>query len=228
MGETYEVDPDGDLLISLVTSVQNFVGNDEASTEPPANSETFDHTETTYRTIPISLDTVNDSTNTQASFKVSSKHLTVASRRFHKMLSGDWVEANKVYSDGCRHVDLEDIFDLNALRILLDILHGKTRSVPRSLELEMLTKVAVLVDDFGCHEAVEVWSDMWIQHLEDSLPKDSTEDLISWILISVVFHKPAPFKEITRIAVMHESDLINTSGLPIPESVDSKLNPECI
>lgn len=65
------------------------------------------------------------------------------------MLSGDWDKANKVYSDGCRHVELEDIFDLTALRILLHILYGKPRSVPRSFELEMLTRVAVLVDDFG-------------------------------------------------------------------------------
>lgn len=47
MGEMYEVDPDGGLLISFATSVQNFVvENDEALTEPPANSEIFDYTET--------------------------------------------------------------------------------------------------------------------------------------------------------------------------------------
>lgn len=48
-------------------------------------------------------------------------------------------------------------FDSSALKLLLDIIHGKARRVLRSLDLEMLAKVSVFLDDFECYEEVEVF-----------------------------------------------------------------------
>ncbi|KAF3765393.1 hypothetical protein M406DRAFT_16211, partial [Cryphonectria parasitica EP155] len=159
---------------------------------------------------------------------VSSKHLTVACPRFDKMLSGDWMEAKQIYLDGCRHVDLEGNFDPAALGILLNVLHGKTRIIPKTLDLDMLTKVAVLVDDFGCNEAIQIWSDLWIQKLEIELPMvseaASEEYLKNWIVISAVFGKPSVFRKATQLVLLHGSDSINSSGLPIPATVDESIN----
>jgi hypothetical protein len=73
----------------------------------------------------------------------------LASERFKKMLTGDWSKAITVYSDGCRHINLGHYnSDPLALQIRLHVIHGKTRDIPRNIDLEMLAKVAVLVDDF--------------------------------------------------------------------------------
>lgn len=229
MPETYEVDPDGDLLISLAMPVEDtIVDDDQHSMDPPANSHRSSQPKATDRTCEEVMGTISNKSHSQISFKVSSKHLTLASRPFNKMLLGGWKEARKEYEDGLRHVDLAEGFDSEALRTLLDILHGKTRTVPRSTTLEMLTNLAVLVDYFECHEPVEVWSDLWIQELEGSLPTNSSADVYDWILISVVFQKPAIFNSITRTAAMHQCDPINKLDLPIPKSVDGRFDPDSL
>lgn len=50
--------------------------------------------------------------------------------------------------------------------ILMMILHGRTRAVPRKISSKRLSEMAVLVDYYECYEAVEVFSDMWIDALE--------------------------------------------------------------
>jgi hypothetical protein len=163
---------------------------------------------------------------TEWSFKVSSKHLMLASQRFKKMLTGGWSEATTVYSDGCRHVDLEhDNFDPEALQILLHTIHGKTSMIPRFIDLEMLAKVAVLVDDFECYEELEIISDIRIRKLECSLPTDYNRDVVLWILICGVFHKPTLFERVTSIAITHGSGLFETLNLPISEPVSGQSMP---
>lgn len=44
-----------------------------------------------------------------------------------------------------------------ALLSLMQIVNGRTRSVPGEVNLEMLAEIAVLVDYFDCLEAVEVF-----------------------------------------------------------------------
>ncbi|KAH7333293.1 hypothetical protein BKA65DRAFT_564458 [Rhexocercosporidium sp. MPI-PUGE-AT-0058] len=174
MCEVYEVDPDGDLLIIL------------PSTDPFAPWNDLDDLEV----IPKLSE--NDTEIGIDSSQISSKHLSLASPRFKKMLTGVWKEAHEIHKDGCRHVTLEG-FDPGALKLMLDILHGKTRKVPRSLNLEMLAKVAVLVDDFECFEEVEVFTDIWLESLPPPRPAEYNRDLVLWILISSVFQKSKLF-----------------------------------
>ncbi|KXH56878.1 hypothetical protein CSAL01_06126 [Colletotrichum salicis] len=89
-------------------------------------------------------------------YLVSSKHLALASRCFSAKLSGPWIEASVKHIDGCYHMDASD-WDPEALLILMHVIHGKTRSVPRQIDLEMLAKLAVLVDYYDCHEVIELY-----------------------------------------------------------------------
>lgn len=84
-------------------------------------------------------------------FKVSSKHLTLASPYFKKMLEGPYKEANLP----CPEVTIEE-FDSEALKILLNIIHGKNSNIPRFLSLDMLAKVSEWVDYLDCFEQAEV------------------------------------------------------------------------
>ncbi|KUI70814.1 hypothetical protein VM1G_06263 [Cytospora mali] len=222
MCKMYEIDPDGDLIIIHHKPKEAFAvwDNKKDSTNSPQD-------DVQVKKIGESQQEGSDSSGSpspalESQFKVSSKHLTLASRRFRKMLSGDWLEANTIYPDGHRHVTLE-AFDPDALLILLNILHGKTRKVPRSVDLEMLAKISVIVDDFECHEEVEIFSDEWIRTLKDWLPTDYNRDLVLWILISIVFHKHAEFKRATHTAILHNEGLMKTLDLPIPGVVIDKI-----
>ncbi|KAK3081788.1 hypothetical protein LTS18_002708, partial [Coniosporium uncinatum] len=74
---------------------------------------------------------------------ISSHHLTLASPYYARMLKGKWMEADTLRKNGCVEVEVEDV-DADALVILMKIIHGKTRTVPRAVTLEMLAKIAVI------------------------------------------------------------------------------------
>lgn len=54
--------------------------------------------------------------------------------------------------------------------ILMMIIHGRTRAVPRKLSLKRLSEMAVLVDYYECYEAVELFSDMWVPMEQRHIP----------------------------------------------------------
>ncbi|RYP62552.1 hypothetical protein DL771_009682 [Monosporascus sp. 5C6A] len=111
----------------------------DASFEPNfANSETLNADRTKWP---------------EVQFRLSSRHLVLASPFFKKALGGPWKEGHSVTSDGCRYIHTEE-WDPNALLVLMQIIHGRNWGIPRSVSLEMLAKIAVLVDYYKCHEAL--------------------------------------------------------------------------
>lgn len=89
------------------------------------------------------------------------------------MLKGGWKEVHTLRSDGCGPLYVEG-WDPDALLILMNIIHGRTRKIPRSVNLEMLANIAVLVDYYECVEVVEVFSEMWLNQLKEQSPKNGT------------------------------------------------------
>jgi hypothetical protein len=154
--------------------------------------------------------------------RVSSRHLTLASPYFKRMLKGDWKEGCTLTADGCVSVRVMDC-DPESLMIIMNIIHGHTRKVPRSVSLDMLTKIAVLIDYYECAEAVELFTDTWIDYLKGPLPTTYGRSLILWTCISWVFRKSALFKTVTTVAQMQSYEPIQTLGLPIPQSIVGKL-----
>lgn len=153
--------------------------------------------------------------------QVSSKHLILASSVFARMLHGKFLEAETLRSAGQAEFRLPDD-DPVALSILLNIVHGHTRRVPRRLELAMLTEVAILVDKYYMVEVIEVYSDMWVDNLKDNVPRSFTNDLLPWLCISWVFQKAEIFKNTTRIAQCESKRMVGearTSALPIPNPI---------
>lgn len=89
---------------------------------------------------------------------VSGKHLELASSYFEKMFSGPFTEAKADHS-GLRRVTATD-WDPEAFNIMLTIIHGYHRDIPRSLDLEMLAKLAMIVDYYECHEIIKLHADI--------------------------------------------------------------------
>ncbi|KFA71736.1 hypothetical protein S40288_09676 [Stachybotrys chartarum IBT 40288] len=128
-----------------------------------------------------------DGTAPEIRMRVSSRHLCLASHYFEKMLSGPWKE-RLPKQEGLHKIYVHD-WDAEALVIVFDIIHGHHRSVPRSISLEMLAKTAAIVDYFGCHEAVDIFADVWIQSLKGQIPKSYGKESILWLSISCVFSR---------------------------------------
>jgi hypothetical protein len=75
------------------------------------------------------------------------------------------LEGHTLSSQG--HVEFRmDEKDSEAMLLVMNIIHGRARRVPRSVDLDVLTRLAVLVDYLECHEAIEPFSDRWIDDLK--------------------------------------------------------------
>lgn len=158
-------------------------------------------------------------------YEVSSRHLILASSRFRTMLSGEkWQEGIRG-KDDLFTITTED-WDGNAFCILMNVLHLRNRSVPRTIDLDMLAKIAIMVDYYECHEAVEIMTNIWIDHVISvtPVPKTYGRDLLLWLCIAWIFRKHDTFRAATLITLQHSDEQIRDLGLPIPQSIIDILN----
>jgi hypothetical protein len=153
--------------------------------------------------------------------RVSSRHLILASPYFKRMLNCDWEESKALQLQGCLRIEEKD-WDAGALQILMDIIHGRTRKVPKVISLETLAKIAVLVDYYECLEVVEIFSSMWMENLKSTMPETYSRDVMLWICISWSFRQSDMFQKATQIAIKHSTGPVQTMSLPIPERIIRK------
>ncbi|OJJ80061.1 uncharacterized protein ASPGLDRAFT_29341 [Aspergillus glaucus CBS 516.65] len=142
-------------------------------------------------------------------FRVSSTKLMLASVKFGKILFPGWDYGSKALTQP----EVYDI-DQNAFSIMLNIIYCRTQ-VPHSIDLGMLTKLAVLTDYFGCHEALEPYPSIWLEGLKDEVPTTFSDELIKWICISWAFNYDDVFTKVTRIAQRQAPNYLDLLNLPI-------------
>jgi hypothetical protein len=159
----------------------------------------------------------------ETQLRVSSRHLILASPYFRFALNGPWKEATSVSADGCRNISADD-WDPEAFLILMHIIHGHNRQVPRLVGLELLAKIAALVDYYECYEAVEVFAELWLLGLKShsELPSQVGRDLVLWLFISWVFADADIFTSVTSTALQKSLGPLPTWGLPIPQRIVGK------
>lgn len=140
--------------------------------------------------------------------RASSKHLILASSTFRISLGSDTFSEGRILrTEGSLVIPLPDE-DPDAMIILLNIIHGLSSKVPRRVDLNMLSKLAVAVNYRQMHEAVELWSDTWIENLkrDEGLPGSYIpEILLPWLFIFWVFRKDEDFRNMSQI-LQRESD----------------------
>ncbi|PVH96337.1 hypothetical protein DM02DRAFT_674890 [Periconia macrospinosa] len=161
-------------------------------------------------------------------YHVSAQHLSLASARFKSMLfGGNWKEGVPEI-DGLYYISAED-WDTEALLILLNVLHHRNRQVPRSVSLEMLAKITVLIDYYDCAEAVELCTERWVEELTmtSPIPSSFCRDLMLWMCIAWVLRLPYEFTQTTNIAIMRrEGQELSALGLPLTRCI-SKIEQVC-
>lgn len=204
---------------------------DEIKSESPCDPQVFEEPGPWQETPPRSvsslvLDKIDipfaEIESAKVHMRVSSRHLTLASPYFTQLLKESSKEGKSLYSDGSLIINLVDCHS-GALLILMNVIHGRTQNIPRSISLETLAKFAVLVDCYACAEVVGLVSEMWIYQLKDSIPKILSRDLILWIYISYIFRDAKIFKAVTGTALKQSRRRIKILDLPIPERIVGRL-----
>ncbi|KAK1990843.1 hypothetical protein LX36DRAFT_620201 [Colletotrichum falcatum] len=221
----HAVDPQGDVVLVLRNPNAPFaVWKDSEWVSRPTPSEvepvllTHSPDDPSEALSALLSHNTNIDEEPEIKFLLSSRHLILASRYFNTKLNGAWKEATPDPTDRRYHLEASD-WDPDALLVLMNVIHGRTRSVPRSIDCEMLAKIAVLVDYYDCHEVVEVFASMWVDALKNQLPSECGRDLVLWLLISYVFQQDDAFAQITKTAVVKGQGPMPTTNLPIPSIV---------
>ncbi|OBS20416.1 hypothetical protein FPOA_06786 [Fusarium poae] len=184
-----DIDPEGDTLLILATN-QN---------------------------LPVSTDTSGTvADRTEKHFLCSKKHLTLASRRAARVFSSNFKESSK-QDDGLYHWNFGTAFNPEAFAIVLNVIHGKSRTVPQTLGLDLLAEVASIVDDLECSDAILIFGYRWLMSFGIFYPFPKTMDktLAQLILVSFVLEDTNIFSLSTKLAIRHSSDTVPSFDLPI-------------
>ncbi|KAJ5936882.1 hypothetical protein N7466_003332 [Penicillium verhagenii] len=209
---THIIDPDGEVIIVLRNAGSPFARPPEKkSTQKPA--------------VEVEESTADSLARSYIRIQASAKHLIFASPVFKKLLTGGWKESVDYLKMGSVEITADD-WDTEAFLIVLRAVHGQYHDVPRMLSLEMLAKVAVILDYYQCKKALDLINEIWIKDLEDKekITPEISRDLILWLWIAWFFERPAKFNESTLIAISKSGVLLDNLGLPIPTSVIDSIN----
>ena len=134
------------------------------------------------------------------------------------MLQTRFAEGVALQSNGRVEIQLPDDNPCPLL-ILLQLVHGQFRKVARQIDLDKLTKIAVLVDKYELLGIAEVFIDYWLLDLEGTIPTAPNDTLILWICVAWVFKKLDIFQRVTQMAQLESKDLLHANELPIPQWV---------
>lgn len=153
--------------------------------------------------------------STQVEFRVSSRHLSLVSPVFRAMLESQFKES-RPNDQGLYELQASE-WDAEALVILLDIIHGHHREVPKRISVETLSHIAIIVDYYGCHEIMELVFAAWVSYLGP--PEDFVkQDPMRWLFISWVFRQESLFTTATKMLLLYDNGKY-VVDLPIPQPI---------
>ncbi|PTB63510.1 hypothetical protein BBK36DRAFT_1126953 [Trichoderma citrinoviride] len=194
----HEIDPKGDTLLILHNPDAPFAAQ---------NSR-------------FSVRGVRAAVKPEVRMRLSSRHLTLASAYFEKMLANDWKETTPE-GDYSYVVKAED-WDEEALLIMMNIIHGRTAKLPMAMNLETLAKICALVDYYQCHEALKFFNQLWLGRIDRR--SYTGRDLLLRLSVACVFPDRTKFQNLTMSLIKESKWPIESLGLPIPQSVIDALN----
>lgn len=207
------IDPEGDLLLRLTCPVEETQGITK-SQEPEPIATSDDAFFSSFNQIAV-----HDEAAQEVHILVSSKHLRLASRVFYALLQPNFKEGQVLQATGKLELPLPDD-DPAVLEILLNIIHGRTKDIPRRMDIHTMASLATLADKYQMAEAIELLVELlWKPLLQESRPKTYNDDLVPWLTVAWIFKWPDEFKHFTRLAVREGSGTLNNATLPVPERV---------
>lgn len=234
MGLTfYEIDPSGDTLLILQNANAPFAvlpssgpqAKQKASDSTPDDKTTGKAPDADSKPEEEGSKPKNADSKPTVQMRLSSKHLTLASRYFQKMTANNWKESKEATPEvGYSYVINANDWDEKALLLLMNIIHGRTSKVPRYIDLELLAKIAVLVDYYQCHEAVSFFSQTWLSSIFIVIPRKGEREYMLRLVVCLVFSEVFNFQLLTKTIIWGATGPIDSLGLPIQQKIIDALN----
>jgi hypothetical protein len=97
--------------------------------------------------------------------------------------------------------------------------------LPRKVSFGILSHLRILVDYYACHEALELFSDIWVQDLKGTFDAKRRSYRMNCLLIGWVFNQEEIFSEVTAFIPLISTDTIESCDLPIPKEITGTHNP---
>lgn len=229
----YEIDPKGDTLFILrnpdapfavpstrekwLNALPQHQSSESKRQEASITFSEDDATDDTSSSSDVSLMAPVEEEEKEIQLRLSSQALRIASKYFDTMMCGDWNETQSEPS--FKYTVKTTDWDQEALIFLMKIIHHQTRTVPRTVTIEMLAKLAMLVDYYDCREAVEPWVEIWVPNLKTDLSSYYCRDLLLRLTIAWVFSEYGIFRILTKVIIQRSRGPIQTMGLAIPKII---------
>ncbi|EGD95830.1 hypothetical protein TESG_03294 [Trichophyton tonsurans CBS 112818] len=230
----YVIDPDGEVDVVLTNPDAPFAVFDENEFEQGDHRPAVENTGKDSRRRPREKNRrkrkrsppppgepmrAAHQTTKSVRIRVSAKHLSLSSPVFRSLLSTSATVAEKgsvvVGADG---------WDVQAFILFLRILHCQHHYLPRRVSIEMLAKIALISDYYGCKFVLAFFSERWIRALAYKKPSRYSRDMILWIWICWYFQLAKEFQRATLITIVQSIGPIPSLGLPIPARIIDKVN----
>ncbi|KAF5979486.1 hypothetical protein FCOIX_5314 [Fusarium coicis] len=181
----------------------------------------------------------------QVVFRVSAKHLCLASPVFRRMIQGQFKESEP-NEQGLFEIRTSE-WDAEALLIILDIIHGHHSSVPKRPSLDVIAQIGIIADYYDCLEVVKIFFQHWHSSMKiwenystrpsgtagalalldpracglPPLPgrvKRFDEEAMIGLFMAWIVQDHARFRDLTVSAVVSTDALVETA-LPIPAKI---------
>ncbi|KAH0425473.1 hypothetical protein CcaCcLH18_10932 [Colletotrichum camelliae] len=152
-----------------------------------------------------------------ANFRLSSRRLRSTCAYFERLYGGI------IRRDPSMPVSIEG-HDAETALIVMQVIHGQFDQVSVDVSLELLTKIAVLVDFLGCRETFTFVSARWFDNMREEVPQVYCRDLVLWMVSSRIFRKPEIFTAVTRTAVMSCTSPLQSLGLPLSQPLIDEID----
>ncbi|KAG6207398.1 hypothetical protein E4U35_001011 [Claviceps purpurea] len=169
----------------------------------------------------------------EVKFRLSSRHLALASPVFKAMLNRPWrwrAPSSDWSENGCPvrcELTVAD-WDDELFLMLMNIIHGRNALVPLSIDLTTLMKMSILVGHYQCQEVTQFVVGLWIKELSGSLPQEYGRDCVAWMFVSWVFSCSELFEKMTSLAMKGSEGGLGKIYLPLPPMLLSTVTPHLL
>lgn len=228
----YILDPQGEVFIVIRNPNAPFAvwrSTTDEDGKPPTPSKEGDVNEsliesdaetdggTVLETTPGAFDHNLGEPERDVRIQASARHLMLGSPVFNRMLNGGWSEDRQLKEKGSVEL-VVDGWDVEALVVVLNIIHSHLLKVPRKVTVEQLAKIAVIADYYDC-KSVQFFGGLWIRAISKEPPSDYSRHMVLCLWASYFFNYRTLFTTYSSAAMEKATCHISSLRLPIPGNI---------
>ncbi|KAI9371076.1 hypothetical protein BJX61DRAFT_544045 [Aspergillus egyptiacus] len=214
---THILDPDGEVFLILKNPNASFAvcEKDSQAPRPSTTNSSSSHD---------NPQNPNEKPETsEVRFRVSAKHLIMASPYFKSMLTGGWRESEEFRKSGTLDLSCEG-WDAEALLILFRIFHGQTHDLPFRMSVERLARFTAVANYYNAHSATKFFTAIWAQPLETTKLRRTPREMVMALWVAWFLRRSRTFKRYSTALVQYSTEPITSLGLPLPDQILDTLN----